>query len=303
MVSFSHILIDLTSAMDFVRAFASQAIGKPLVTVPKNWTRNPVEQFPDVPALLEVPAFTILPPGQSLPPPSPPAPSEQVFFYVSTKKLAKLKLALELSVSDFQLLSAVIWRASATHCLADASDDDTLCLGIAANGRERSPDKIMSKEHYFGNFITDVCVCMKKSDLLADGSLSSVAAAIKIAIKEQLTPEYIAGRAKTLQSVLPERLVPQIQTRLTSWPKDLLDTGDLHFGLVKPGKGKVVISPGDDVQFPIGTLHVMMASENVYRVQVSVPVGKGQDLKSHPELIDLANLSGFETASRGCSLQ
>jgi hypothetical protein len=163
-------------------------------------------------------------------------------------------------------------------------DSQVLYLGIAANGRERSPDKAMAKDHYFGNFVVDVTIGLKKSELLSDSGISSVAVAIQKALKEQLTVEYISGKGKLLQSISRDRLMPSIGTRLTSWPKDLLDTQDLHFGLVKPGRGKVIITPGENIPFPAGTLHVMNASEDVYRVQIAVPQGKGDEVRLREEL-------------------
>jgi hypothetical protein len=276
-VSFAHMLIDLSSAMDFLRALAGQAVGGPLATVPKRWTRNPLEYFPDAPALSQIPGFTILPPGQPAHRPSPPPPTDEVFLHISNQKLSDLKSALGLSISDFQLLTALLWRASAICCSADAADEEILCLGIAANARERSPDKIMTKEHYFGNFVTDVCVSLKKSDLIT-GGISAVAGAIKGAIKEQLSPEHIVGKTKTFQSISYDRLLPNLQTRVSFWSKDLLDTEDLHFGLVEPGKGRVTITPGNDVRFPLGNIHISMATEEVYRVQLTVPEGKGDGI-------------------------
>jgi Transferase family len=275
--------------MDFVRAFASQTIGHPLTTVPKQWMRNPLVYFPETCALSEIPGYTILPgpPSQSCSPP-PPGPSEQVVLYIPTQNLAKLKSALGLTVSVFQLLTAVLWRASAACCVTELGDADLLYLAVAANGRERSPTKIMSQEHYFGNFVTDVTVSLKKSELLAKDGLSSVASSVQAALLEQLTANYIARRAKTFATVSFNQLVPRHQTKLTSWPKE--NTLDLHFGLTKPGKGQVALLPGEDLQFPVGIIHVMNLTDELYRVQLSVPVGKGEELHMHEELQTLVKL-------------
>jgi len=150
------------------------------------------------------------------------------------------------------------------------------------NGRVRAPTDAMAQDRYYGNFNPAVCVSLPRGQLV-DSDVAFIARSVKTALKEQLDPEFIARKIKTLESVGWRRVLPDTHCQFTSWPKDLMLGEDLNFGFkfiedaassAPPrGKRKVVISAGDDTPFPIGTMQSIMLNEDVYKILVAVPRG------------------------------
>ncbi|KAF9643109.1 hypothetical protein BDM02DRAFT_3123852, partial [Thelephora ganbajun] len=294
-----HIVADLTSMMDFIYAYARRFANKPyLSTVPKIWSREPLKYFDtpsapvsSLPLLDTIPGITILPPNQ---PPLlffRPEPADLVQFYTTAQKLTQIKNAINSSastpsVTTFQVLTALLWQATVRVALSHLPEDETINLGVAVNGRERAPTRAMVQDHFFGNFNPAVCVSLTRRQLV-NSDVGFIAGAVKRSLKEQLEPEFIARKIKTLESMDFRRFLPNTRCQFTCWPKDLMLGEDLNFGFkftedahdISPahlspmGKRKVVISAGDDIPFPIGTMQSIMLNEDIYKMLVAVPRG------------------------------
>lgn len=284
---------DLSSTMDFVYAFARRFANKPyLSTVPKQWTRDPLSYFDTpsapvsaLPLLTTIPGIKILPKGQT---PGFPLPDQidLVPIYTTTQKLTQIKDAINSSaskpgVSTFQVLTALLWQAVARVALSNLPEDEPINLGLAVNGRARAPNRAMVEERFYGNFNPAVCVSLPRGQII-NADVSYIATAVKKALKEQLDPEFIARKVKTLESIDCTRFLPDTRCQFTSWPKELMVDEDLNFGFKfiddagygpKKAKRKVVISAGDDVPFPIGNIQSLMLNEDTYKILVGVPRG------------------------------
>lgn len=285
--------------MDFTYAYARRFANKPyLATVPKDWSRKPLKYFDtplspvsSLPLLDVIPGITVLPQNQPPPPLPPPEPIDVVQIYTTTHRLAQIKNAINSSapspnVTTFQVLSALLWQATARVALCHLPDDEVINLGLAVNGRERAPTRAMVQNRYYGNFNPAVCVSLQRG-LLVNADTAVIAIAIKQALKEQLEPEFIARKVKTLESIDRRRLLSNTRCQFTSWPKDLMIGEDLNFGFkfmedagyvptsytLPRGKRKVVVSAGDDTQFPIGTMQSIMLNEDIYKILVALPQG------------------------------
>ncbi|KAF9789193.1 transferase family-domain-containing protein [Thelephora terrestris] len=294
-----HVIADLASTMDFVYAYARRFAGKPyLSTVPKTWSREPLMYFDtpscpvsSLPLLETIPGITVLPPNQPPPPPPLPEPTDLVQIYTTTHKLTQIKNAINssastLNVTTFQVLAALMWQAISRVAFFHLPEDEEINFGLAVNGRERAPTRAMVHDRFYGNFNPAVCVSLPQGELV-DSDVAFIAGAIKKALKEQLEPGFIARKVKTLESVDSRRILPNTQCQLSSWPKDMMLNEDLDFGfkfientdddpLVRYSprrKRRVMVSAGDDLPFPVGTMQSMMLDEHIFKILVAVPRG------------------------------
>ena len=285
--------------MDFTYAYARRFANKPYMsTIPKHWSRDPLKYFdtPSAPAatlplLTSIPGLTILPPDQPLPPFPLPEPADLAHIYTTTKKLTQIKNAINASasspgVSTFQVLTALLWQSLARVAFSHMPEDESISLGLAVNGRERAPTRAMAQDHYYGNFNPFVCVSLPRGQI-ANSDVAFIASSIKKALKEQLDPVFIARKIKTLESAHFSRFLPTTRCQFTNWPKDLMIGEDLNFGFkyiededdASPsspktkGRRKVIVSAGDDIPFPMGTMQAMMLNEEIYKILVAVPKG------------------------------
>jgi hypothetical protein len=309
--------------MDFTYAYARRFANKPyLSTVPKTWSREPLKYFDTpsspvsaLPLMTSIPGITILSPDQPLPPFPLPEPTDLVQIYTTTHKLTQIKNAINSSsstpnVTTFQVLTALLWQATARVALSHLPEDEVINIGLAVNGRERAPTRAMAQDRFYGNFNPAVCVSLPRGQI-TNSDVAFVASAVKKALKEQLEPEFIARKVKTLESMDCRRFLPDTRCQFTCWPKDLMIGEDLNFGfkfiedtddLSHPpspslselelaalegspsstsvsspskakGKRKVLVSAGDDVPFPIGTIQSLMLNEETYKILVGVPRG------------------------------
>ena len=288
-----HVVGDLTSTMDFAYAYARRFANKPyLSTVPKRWSREPLSYFDtpsapvsSLPLMTTIPGITILPPDQ--PPAFPlPEPTDLVQIYTTTQKLTQIKNAINSSasnpgVSTFQVLSALLWQAVVRVALSHLPEDEPINLGLAVNGRQRAPTRAMVEDRFYGNFNPAVCVSLPRGQVV-NSDVAFIASAVKKTLKEQLDSVFIARKVKTMESMDCRRFMPNTQCQFTSWPKDLMLDEDLNFGFTfvedaddnsQKGRRKVLISAGDDVPFPIGTMQSMMLNEDTYKILVAVPRG------------------------------
>ena len=285
--------------MYFTYAYARRFANQPyLVTIPKEWSREPLKYF-DTPTspvssllpLGAIPGITILPPNQPPPPFPLPEPTDVVQIYTTTHRLAQIKNAINSSgsgpkVTTFQVLTALLWQATVRVTLSHLQEEEVINLGLAVNGRERAPTRAMVQDRYFGNFIPAVCVSLPQGQLV-NSDVAFIADSVKKALREQLEPEFIARKVKTFESMDWRRFLPNTLCQFTSWPKDLMLGEDLNFGFKfmedadhfpiscapQGGKRRVVISAGDDPPFPAGTMHSIMLNEDVYKILVAVPQG------------------------------
>jgi hypothetical protein len=146
----------------------------------------------------------------------------------------------------------------------------------------------MAQDRFYGNFNPAVCVSLPRGQLI-DSDIASIARAIKKALKEQLKPEFIAMKIKTMESIDCRRFLPDTHCQFTSWPKELMRGEDLNFGFKFIGDGdevsaphspyppkrkpRVVVSAGDELPFHIGTMQCIVQDEDVYKIIVAVPRG------------------------------
>ena len=279
--------------MDFAYAYARRFANKPfLSTVPKTWSREPLKYFDtpaapvaSLPLMDTIPGITILSPGQ--PPAFPlPEPTDLVQLYTTTQKLVQIKNAINSSasnpgVSTFQVLASLLWQAVARVAFSHLPEDEPINIGLAVNGRERAPTRAMVQDRFYGNFNPAVCASLPRGQIV-NADVAFIASTIKKTLKEQLDSVYIARKIKTLESMDCRRFMPNTQCQFTSWPKDLMLGEDLNFGFTfaddandssQKGKRKVLISAGDDVPFPIGTMQSMMLNQDTYKILVAVPRG------------------------------
>jgi hypothetical protein len=309
--------------MDFTYAYARRFANKPyLSTVPKTWSREPLKYFDTpsspvstLPLMTSIPGITILSPGQPLPPFPLPEPTDLVQIYTTTHKLTQIKNAINSSastpnVTTFQVLTALLWQATARVALSHLPEDEAINIGLAVNGRERAPTRAMAQDRFYGNFNPAVCVSLPRGQI-TNSDVAFIASAVKKALREQLESEFIARKVKTLESMDCRQFLPDTRCQFTCWPKDLMIGEDLNFGfkfiedtddLSPPpspslselevavlegsssstltpsppkakGKRKVLVSAGDDVPFPIGTMQSLMLNEETYKILVGVPRG------------------------------
>jgi len=285
--------------MDFTYAYARRFANKPyLSTVPKNWSREPLNYFGTpsdpvdaLPLLTTIPGITILPLNEPPPPFPLPEPADLVQVYTTTHKLTQIKNAINSSASSpavttFQVLTALLWQATVRVGLSHLPEDQMINLGLAVNGRERAPTRAMANDRYYGNFNPAVCVSLPRGQVV-NSDVAFIATAVKKALKVQLDPQFIARKVKTLESLDCRRFLPDTRCQFTCWPKDMMIGEDLNFGFkfiaddeddapfAPPlkGKPKVLVSAGDDIPFPIGTMQSMMLNEEVYKILIAAPRG------------------------------
>ena len=281
--------------MDFTYAYARRFANKPyLSTVPKAWSREPLKYFDSpsapvssLPLMATIPGLKILPPNQPPPPFPLPEPTDLVKIYTTTQKLTRIKNVLNSSASDlnfttFQVLAALLWQAVVNVALSHLPEDEPINIGLAVNGRERAPTRAMAQDRFYGNFNPFVCVSLSRGQLV-NSDLAFIASAVKESLREQLDPQVIARKVKTLESMDCRRFLPNTHCQFTCWPKDLMLDEDLNFGFKffddpdggsrKKGRRKVVVSAGEDLPFPIGTMQAMMLNQDTYKILVAVPRG------------------------------
>jgi hypothetical protein len=272
--SLHHYVADLRGFLDFLGVWAYLARGETidLQTLP-DWSHTPGRFFTEYnSALQSVPppapkGYTVLP---SAPTGGFPAFSSEVQFWRFTKSgLANLKkdlsAALESSsqtwISTGDALSALLWgvitrarqsaNVSGLPAFGQSSEESgTETIGIAADGRERSPNMNMVGGRYFGNFNILFMTTVSRADLLSPDakSASRVALAIRTSLNEQLTSEGIAKRIQFLE--VPEhagRVIWSAGVALTNWCRFDMQGDDMDFGWGKPFDatgGEGVLPPG-----------------------------------------------------------
>ena len=177
------------------------------------------------------------------------APSKVTNWILPSKAVNQLKAEVSPSadsskdqwISSGDAVAALLWgaitraraKAQVARIHPDSSFDTLLC---AADGRERYPQKEMSKGKYFGNFNPLFLSTASRSDLLrGDGEgITRVALQIRTAINEQLSSEAIAAKIAFFEN--PQNLEPPGRITmvgdfiLTNWCRNDLKGPKLDFG-------------------------------------------------------------------------
>jgi hypothetical protein len=112
--------------------------------------------------------------------------------------------------------------------LSHLPEDEAINIGLAFNGRERTPTRAKVQDRFYGNFNPTLCVSLPRGQI-TNSDVAFIASVVKMALKEQLEPEFIAREVKTLEIMDCGWFQPDARRRFTSWSKDLIGE-DLDFG-------------------------------------------------------------------------
>lgn len=257
--SLHHYLADLRGFLDFLVIWAKIARGETidLETVPQDWSHTPSRFYAELQTKdknsLEAPrGYSLL---DSTPTTLPmfSSSSEVQTWKISESALAKLKKdftsALQESSADASWISSgdalasllwgVITRARQSGKESSSSSDEygTETIAMAADGRERSPNKNMIDGRYLGNFNILFLTTVPRADLLSPDakSASRVAQTIRTSLNEQLSPQAIADRLQFME--VPEhagRIIWNASVAFTNWCRFDLEGEDMNFGWGKP---------------------------------------------------------------------
>lgn len=266
-----HLLTDLRGFLDFLGVWSKLARGETidLQTIPQDWSHNPGRFFTEQHSSSA--SRAVLPPPKGyvvLPTPPTPVSDSLVFpaaevqkWKISESALAKLKndftSALEDSpdawISTGDALTALLWGAitrARQSAKVPREESETETIAMAADGRERSPNKNMTGGRYFGNFNILFMTSVSRTDLLSSDakSASRVALAIRTSLNKQLSSEAIADRIQFMEA--PEhagRIIWNAGVAFTNWCRFDLQGEDMDFGWGKPFDatgGEGVLPPG-----------------------------------------------------------
>ncbi|KAF5393847.1 hypothetical protein D9757_000416 [Collybiopsis confluens] len=278
-----HWVADLTSYVEFIRAWALLCRGEDLV-VPGTWSRNLNVTVSSSTTPSSVPGLMVLPPSSG-PPPMPALRfGDGLRWSISEENLSKLKLDCMAVfnhdgisnkwISSADAFTALVWGAmtrarheiSTKISLFTSSDTELESLGVAVDGRgyvgldpsaPASSSSSRGPSPFFGNLNLSLAVYHSREDLLEPTlrATSRVALGIRKTIADETTPEAISARMAFLKAEA-EATKPPIQTtvvlegdcRSTNWSK--YDLANINFGLgedierVGTGIGIKSIFPG-----------------------------------------------------------
>jgi hypothetical protein len=111
--------------------------------------------------------------------------------------------------------------------LSHLPDDKAINIGLAVNGQERAPTHAMAQDRFYGNSNPAVCASLPRGQI-TNSDVAFIASVVKKASKEQLEPEFIAQKVKTLESMDCRWFQPDTRCRFTTWLKGLIGE-DLNF--------------------------------------------------------------------------
>ncbi|TCD71533.1 hypothetical protein EIP91_008914 [Steccherinum ochraceum] len=270
--SLHHWAADLRGFLDFLATWSkiarsqggrNEAID---LTFPDDWSHTPNRFFTDyIDSALPVPPA---PNGYSVqPPPKEPVdfsgfvlPSANVSLWkIPQATVDKLKEDFVQAVqhvtehptpsgwiSRGDALAALLWgaitraRVNAGVARAHARTDDTETLGMAADGRDRSPNKNMAGGRYFGNFNMLPLITVPRAELLSTevDAAARVAHTIRENIHTQISSQAIADRLRFMEA--PENAIPGDRIKwaadmsYTNWCAFDLEGEDMDFGFGRP---------------------------------------------------------------------
>lgn len=264
----NHQVTDLRGFLDFLELWAQLARGETIdfSKIPDDWSHNPGRFFSGlikestVPTPPPPPPFTLLPAPATGPSPYLLAPSEISRWIFTKSSMERLKRDFspfasskdhksDLWISSGDALAAllcgVITRARKNANVArlqgrSSLESQTEKIAMAADGRERSPQRNMTGGRYFGNFNPLWSATVSRSDLLSltCESASRVALAMRNALNLQLSPEAIAYKISFFEAPEntkpPGRIELSADVILTNWCRFDFQGPKLDFGWGKP---------------------------------------------------------------------
>ncbi|TPX64611.1 hypothetical protein SpCBS45565_g05780 [Spizellomyces sp. 'palustris'] len=284
--SVHHQVTDLRGFLDFLEVWAQIARDETIdfTQIPEDWSRTPGRFFPDLIQRSTVPmpppGFMVLPAPPTGPPPFLLAPPEVSRWRFPKSAVERLKNDFSPSVSSkghesdlwissgdalSALLCGVITRARENAHVPrlegrSSFKSPTEKLIMAADGRERSPQRNMVGGRYFGNFNPLFTTTVSRSDLLSltCESASRVALDIRNALTLQLSPEAIAHKITFYEA--PENTTPPSRI---AWTADMIMTNWCRFDLQGPkldfGWGKPFYATAGGGTYPPG--YVILTQE------------------------------------------
>ncbi|KAF9913891.1 hypothetical protein BX616_009379 [Lobosporangium transversale] len=306
--SINHQVTDLRGFLDFLELWAQIARGETIdfKEIPNDWSHNPGQYFS---GLVKESTAATLPP----PPPfeiiSAQEPVLPAFFsqpsFASRWKFTRS--SLEQLKSDFSPTSGDLWISTGDALASlicgvitrarektnverlegrSSSESQLELVAMAANGRERAPQRNMSKQ-YFGNFNTLWGTTISRPDLLSPTfeAASRVAVAIRTALNVQLSPEAIANKIAFFEdpknSKLPNRIVWKGDIILTNWCQFDLKGPKLDFGWGKPFES----TAGSGGLYPPGySIMIQEKDTGDIFVILAVEIAGAEELKADPLL-------------------
>ncbi|CAF1565557.1 unnamed protein product [Adineta ricciae] len=276
--SMHHQVADLCGFLDFLELWAQLARSEPidLTKIPDDWSRTPGRFFPDLIKESSLPTsppppFTVLSVPQTEVSASLLVSSDVTRWKFTKNAMERLKLDFSPSIDSSDEYKSDLWISSGDALAAllcgvitrarengkvtrvegrSHLDSQTEIIAMAADGRERAPQRNMIDGQYFGNFNTLWSATISRSDLssLTCEAASHVALAIRNTLKVQLSPEAIAHKISFFEDPQNNKPIGRITWSadiiLTNWCRFDLQGPKLDFGWGKPfsatsGAGKI----------------------------------------------------------------
>ncbi|ORZ04250.1 transferase [Absidia repens] len=256
--SINHQVTDLRGFLDFLEVWAKIARGEPidLTAIPQDWAHQPGRFFSGLAnddSKMASPPFTALPHLVTGPPAFLLVSSAVTRWKLTKSATEQLKhdFSSQLAGSTCQneqqwissgdaiaaLVSGAITRArqqgNVTRLDGRSSEgSETEAIAMAADGRDRAPNRNMANGHYFGNFNPLWSAATSRADLSTATCEAGarVALAIRTALKKQLSPEAIANKIAFFEQ--PELTHPR--PGRISWAADIILTNWCRFDLQGP---------------------------------------------------------------------
>lgn len=313
--SLHHYVADLCGFLDFLGVWATIARGGTvdLESIPHDWSRTPARFFSSSSSSPLLSSPPPIPEGYTVVEPSPSTSSssddsfslpetEVQTWRITASDLTRLKtdftrvLATEESntwISSGDALTALLWgvntRARQTaniHRVHCSQQPDTEMIAMAADGRERSPDKCMTGGHYFGNFNVLFMTTVPSADLLSMDTVAGarVALAIRKSIDRQLSTDAIAERIRFMEA-------PEYAGRIR-WGGDLVLTNWCRFDLCLDfGWGRPFDATGGEGALPPAYVRLQQQHDNGdVTVVITIEREGGHAMKSDALLNKYATL-------------
>lgn len=312
--SMHHHVADLTSYMDFIRAWAQLSRGNEPATG-YSWSRKLTSAAAPAAISPIMPGIMIIPPSPGPPPMPAIRAGDGLRWFISEANLAKLKMdclaliSMEKKqanswISSADALTALVWGAMtrARNAIPNKVDHFTSkhakmeSLGVAVDGRERmglGPSEVGGFSRYFGNLNLSPAVYAPRADLLEASieATSRVALNIREALQNEITLEAIAARiafieaqAEATKPHTRQRVVLEGDCRSTNWSK--FDQTSFDFGL-GPNVKAVGTTVGSRTIYPAGMFVIVRGGEGLV---IATTVEKEADelLKADPVLTKYA---------------
>lgn len=251
--SLHHQVADLRGFLDFLEVWAMIARGEDIneSRLPDDWTRTPGRFFQGLdnnndPSPAPAP-FELLDTPATGPPAYLLVPSKVTRWELTRESMAQMKKDFSPPPSDSHawistgdalsaLLSGAVARAREQAKVPRLEGRSSEASGVekiamAADGRDRCPERTMAGGKYFGNFNNLWSVSIPRTDLLTSTREASgrVALAVRQGLQAALAPKAVADRIAFFENHPPGRI---------SWSADIILTNWCRFDLKGPEFGK-----------------------------------------------------------------